>query len=389
MHIAIVFDCLYPYTIGGGEKQYRQFADEFAKNGQRVDYLTRKQWVGKKPRVHGITVRAIAPNYDLYNSAGVRRPATALRFASRLYWFLLRNRRTYDAVIVSATPVLNVFAARAALAGSSTAIAIDWLEVWTQKQWLEYSGRVIGRVAGLLQSLAIRLSPIALGHSQHTVDGLRRNGVPRNPVRSPGLISNVKQVEPRIRTEKGTSPKLLFVGRHIQDKQVDRIPPAIAVARKEFPDITAVICGDGPETPKVLRAAEMAGVSDAVSIRGFVSESELKSLMSESSVLINPSRREGYGLVVVEAASYGTPSVVVNSPTNAATELIEEGTNGFVAASADPDDLAIAISRAIRGGDDLRRTTRIWYEEAIRTRTIAKTVERILEVLTRTTNMNE
>ena len=53
--------------------------------------------------------------------------------------------------------------------------------------------------------------------------------------------------------------------------------------------------------------------------------------------LVLPSRREGYGLVVVEAAALGTPSVVVRGPDNAATELVEDGKNGFVAPSADPE----------------------------------------------------
>jgi len=53
-------------------------------------------------------------------------------------------------------------------------------------------------------------------------------------------------------------------------------------------------------------------------------------------VLVNPSAREGFGLVVAEAASRGTPSVVVAGEDNAAAELVVEGENGFVAASVTP-----------------------------------------------------
>lgn len=381
MRIAVVFDCLYPFTTGGGEKQYRQLAEEFVKAGHEVDYLTRRQWDGPGPDLGGARARAIAPAYDLYDAEGVRLPVTALRFALDVFSYLVRHRDTYDAVIVSATPVLNVFAARAALLGSRTVLAADWLEVWTRRQWLEYSGPVVGRVADALQHLAVRLSPLALGHSQHTVDGLRANRVPREPVRSPGLISAVREVTPRLETPEGTAPMVLFVGRHIQDKQVDALPPALAEAREELPGLRAVISGEGPERDRVIRAATEAGVSDVVEFPGFVAEAELHRLLAEASCLVNPSRREGYGLVVVEAASYGTPSVVIDHPTNASTELIEEGVNGFVARSAGAADLAAAIVRAVRGGDALRRTTRAWYEEAIRTRTIAKTAEGILRAL--------
>ena len=74
-----------------------------------------------------------------------------------------------------------------------------------------------------------------------------------------------------------------------------------------------------------------------------------------------PSRREGYGLVVIEAAAGGTPSIVVAGPDNAATELIEEGVNGFIAPSTSPDDLAAAIVRVQEAGDSLRRSTADWF----------------------------
>ncbi len=74
-----------------------------------------------------------------------------------------------------------------------------------------------------------------------------------------------------------------------------------------------------------------------------------------------PSRREGYGLVVVEAASLGVPTVAVRSPDNAALELIEDGVNGVVADSAEPQALAEAIVRVHEAGPELRRSTADWF----------------------------
>jgi len=64
---------------------------------------------------------------------------------------------------------------------------------------------------------------------------------------------------------------------------------------------------------------------------------------------------------VIEAAAHGTPAVVVRDPDNAATELIEEGVNGFIAASAEPADLARAILRVRAAGDPLRASTADWF----------------------------
>ncbi len=38
--IAIAYDCLFPFTTGGGERQYRAFAEEMTRRGRDVDYLT-------------------------------------------------------------------------------------------------------------------------------------------------------------------------------------------------------------------------------------------------------------------------------------------------------------------------------------------------------------
>ena len=67
-------------------------------------------------------------------------------------------------------------------------------------------------------------------------------------------------------------------------------------------------------------------------------------------------------LMVVEAASQGVPSIVVAGLDNAATELIEDGVNGFVAPSASPEDLARAIVQVSERGQGLRESTAAWFE---------------------------
>jgi glycosyltransferase involved in cell wall biosynthesis len=112
----------------------------------------------------------------------------------------------------------------------------------------------------------------------------------------------------------------------------------------------------------VSEAVAQAGMEDVIVLRGFVETEIVQDALAHASCMVLPSRREGYGMVVIEAASYGTPSVVVADEDNAAVEHIEEGVNGYVAASARSDDLAAAIVRASRGGDALRRSTADWFE---------------------------
>jgi glycosyltransferase involved in cell wall biosynthesis len=103
------------------------------------------------------------------------------------------------------------------------------------------------------------------------------------------------------------------------------------------------------------------GLQDVVRVHGFVDGETVDRALGRALCLALPSRREGYGLVVIEAASRGTPSVVVADPDNAAVELIEEGVNGTIAASASAEDLAAAILRVHAAGDALRRSTADWF----------------------------
>jgi glycosyltransferase involved in cell wall biosynthesis len=132
---------------------------------------------------------------------------------------------------------------------------------------------------------------------------------------------------------------------------------------------------------KVQAAAVREGVLDAIRFTSGITDEELSDAMAGATCLVHPSQREGYGLVVVEAARHGTPVVVVDAPDNAAVELIEEGVNGFTSESTDGRDLAQAILRCVNGGPQLRAATRRWYEEARTTRSIQVTARRILEYM--------
>jgi len=175
-------------------------------------------------------------------------------------------------------------------------------------------------------------------------------------------------------------PVAVFAGRHIPEKQVPAIVPAIALARQSAPELRAEIYGDGPERGRVLELVRSLGVQDAVEVPGFVEHERIGAALRRALCLVLPSRREGYGLVVVEACAAGTPSVVVADPDNAATELIEEGVNGFVAASASPEDLAAAILRVRAAGPALRSSTAVWYEENADSLSLAASVERVADV---------
>ncbi len=164
----------------------------------------------------------------------------------------------------------------------------------------------------------------------------------------------------------------------IPEKQAPAGVAGVAAAARRIPGLRGVFFGDGPERGATLSAIARAGVDGAITAPGFVAAGEVERALRSALCMLLPSRREGYGLVVVEAAAKGTPSVVVAGPDNAATELIAEGVNGYVAASAQPQDIAEAIVRVAEGGIDLRRSTAAWFAENARRLSLESSLEVVL-----------
>ena len=175
-------------------------------------------------------------------------------------------------------------------------------------------------------------------------------------------------------------PMVVFAGRLIPEKQATAIVPAVALARERVPELRATIFGDGPEREALLRLIDESGLDGAVQAPGFVAGELVEDAVKRALCFVFPSRREGYGLVVVEAAAVGTPTVVVDAPDNAAVELVEDGVNGFVAKSAKPEELSEAILRVHSAGFALRESTADWFRRNRERLSLETSVERVLAV---------
>ena len=151
-----------------------------------------------------------------------------------------------------------------------------------------------------------------------------------------------------------SEPVVVFAGRHIPEKGVPSLVPALAKARERIPELRAELYGDGPDREEVLALLERHGLNGSVSAPGSWTPSRVEEAIARALCFVLPSRREGYGLVVVEAAAAGTPTVVVAHPDNAAVELVDDGENGVVVPSDDPEALAAAIVRIHEAGERFR-----------------------------------
>ncbi len=378
MRVCLVFDCLYPYTVGGGERWYRALAEGLARREQDVTYLTRLQWdPAAGADVPGVDIVAVTPAMDLYVE-GRRSISVQVRFGIGVFRHLLRHGRSYDVV---QTPGLHVslLAVLAARCFRRFELVVDWWEVWTREYWSEYLGGLAGRIGWLGQRLMARSRHRALCFSRLHAQRLEELGHRGEITIVEGLsVLPAEPVEPL-----PAEPLVVFAGRHIPEKQAPAIVPAVALARERIPALRAEIFGDGPDRDEVLRLIDEQSLDGAVAAPGFAASETVRETMRRALCHLFPSRREGYGLVVVEAASLGVPTVAVRSPDNAALELVEDGVNGFVADSAEPAALADAIVRVDEAGPELRRSTAEWFRQNRERLSLETSLDTVLQVYRR------
>jgi glycosyltransferase involved in cell wall biosynthesis len=363
MRIAIVYDCLFPNTVGGAERWYRNLAERLEQR-HSVAYVTRRQWGDEGPQTTFRTL-AVAPGGELYTESGRRRIWPPLRFGVGVFIHLLRNGRRYDAVQCASFPYFSLLAAGLALrlSRSRARLIVDWHEVWGRDYWRSYLGPLKGRIGFAIQGLCIRLPDQSFTFSRLVENRLRELGHRAPITRLTGEFAADDDARARISGTKRDGPPLVVTaGRQIPEKRVRAVPGAIAAALEAIPELRCVILGDGPDAGLIKARTLELGLGEVVELRGRVTPEEVSRMIAAASCLLHTSEREGYGLVVVEAASLGTPSVVVAGPENAATELIDGGVNGFVVASATADELGGAIVKAVRAGPGLRQSTLDWYE---------------------------
>ena len=358
MRICIVYDCLYPWTVGGAERWYRNLAERLSSAGHEITYLTRLQWnPGAEPELPGVRVVPVSSSANLYTTRGRRRIWPTIAFGVGVFRHLARHGTDYDVVHTASFPYFHVLAAAALRTRAGYRLFVDWHEIWTRGYWNAYLGPVGGRIGSAIQSACLRVPQQALCFSRLHERRLRDSG-----------IGNVVRLEGQY-TARAEAPNagagrsaVVFVGRHVAEKGVLALVPAFALVHERRAELRLDVYGDGPQRSDVLRQIERFDLGEIVSAPGFVDDQALDHALRQAICLVLPSRREGYGLVVVEAAAHGVPSVVAAGPDNAAVELVEEGVNGAIATSTEPGDLAAAIVRVHDLGAALRRSTTDWYD---------------------------
>jgi glycosyltransferase involved in cell wall biosynthesis len=249
-------------------------------------------------------------------------------------WRLCRRKR-YDVVHVH-WPVPHALFGWAA----GTRLVTSWYGVelrWVQSSlpWLRWFVR-----------WALRISDVVVAISSYTAGEIARFA--RTPVRViPYTLGFASGAAARLPSH-GGGLRILFVGRLVERKGVTHLIEAVRRLPPESrPRLTVI--GDGPERASLEAQTARDGLGDRVTIRGRVSEAELKDAYASSDVLVLPSildtrgDTEGLGVVLLEAMSYGVP--VIGSNLGGITDIVRDGETGLLVPPGDPDALAGALQR--------------------------------------------
>lgn len=113
---------------------------------------------------------------------------------------------------------------------------------------------------------------------------------------------------------KSEKPLFAYLGRLKKYKQVDHLLRAFALVRRELPTAELRIVGRGDDEARLRALAKELQIEDACTFVGFVSQQEKPQLLEQLWAVVNPSIKEGWGIVNIEANACGTPAIAADNP---------------------------------------------------------------------------
>jgi len=347
MKIAIVYDVVYPYGLGGGEKRNWEIARRLVKLGHDVRLVSMQMWEGEAEfRREGVCFTGVCRWKPALSVGGKRSFWEPVYFARHVFSYL--KRCDADVVDCSNFPYLSCLAARLANLFRKTKLVITWYEVRGLRRWVDHRGLAVGSIAWLSEFLISRMTIFNMAISRFTEQRAREFlGLKDMAVVPCGVdfaaLANAAGT--------GKKKQVLYVGRLTKYKRVDMLIDAFARISVEYPQYTLKIVGRGYERERLSGIAVEKGVSEKVQFEEDLSEEALYREYASSRVFVLPSEQEGFGIVLLEAMAVGTPVIALKAPNSAAEGLITSENDGLLVESV--EELANALRRVI-SDDGLR-----------------------------------
>lgn len=312
------------HSLAGGSERYAwECAQALLAAGATVDFLTARE----EGQSAG-TVR---------EGVRVRRCGGQLTFYGATLWFLLLQRlrgRAYDVVI---DPENGIPAFVPLVVPRRTAVVLVMHHVH-QQQFLTYFRRPMAQVGRFLERRVMpvvyrRTPTLVVSESTHH-EMVRQLGWTR-PVR---LVPNGTPAVDRFDAPEGAGPRVVVLGRLAQHKRIDLVVRVFSRLHVDDPALRLDVVGRGPVEDELRQLVDELGLQEAVTLHGFVTDEEKVRLLRLATLQMCASDAEGWGQVVIEAASYGVPTLARRVP--GLRDSIRDGRTGWlVGRDGDPLDV--------------------------------------------------
>ena len=338
MNITLVSDTVYPYFKGGKEKRLFELSTRLAQLGHDVHIYTMHWWQeNEKTRTeNGLTLHAISPLYPLY-SGDRRSIKEGVMFG--LHCLKLFSVK-FEILDVDHMPFFPIYSAWFVCVLRGKKLYGTWHEALSRKDWTDYMG-VTGNVAAIIERISIKLPYRVSAASVHTQKLIASNlhRTKRLSLVTSGIDTKlIAKLKPA-----AIQCHVLYTGRLVKDKNIDKLVEAIAIAVKTMPSIRAIIIGHGIEKQNITNLIKKRNLQKHITMLNPLPNAEdVYSYMKAAKVFCLPSVREGFGIVALEALGCGTPVITIDYPANAAKDLITNGKNGSVV-PLDTEAMAKAI----------------------------------------------
>ena len=130
-------------------------------------------------------------------------------------------------------------------------------------------------------------------------------------------------------------PRALVLSRLVPHKQIEDAMAAVAQLRTSMPGLHLDIVGGGWWHRRLIDHAHRLGIGDAVTFHGHIDDNAKHQVMQQAWVHVLPSRKEGWGLAVIEAAQHAVPTIGYRSSGGLADSIIDGVTGVLVDDHAD------------------------------------------------------
>jgi glycosyltransferase involved in cell wall biosynthesis len=340
VRIAVVTETFHPFK-GGSAKRYLETFKRIVKRGHEVDLYTARlkaDWP-RHEEVAGINVhRSDDALTDFITKDGFRSIRQVTKFTGWAFHRLFREK--YDILEANHCPVFPALGSSIYSKLKSTPLSITFHEAW-YSDWYNYVPvRVYAPIGIMLERMTTWLPDVAVAVSDLTAQRLVAHfNIPREKVR---VVSNGVDLDlfSRINCRRDRF-KIIYLGRLNPHKRLDWLLEAYRSVKREYPEVSLEIVGDGPSRASSEEYVRRRGMEDIV-FQGSITDEELVRCIKSAGVYVLPSVREGQSITTLEAMAAGTPQIVVAVNANGACDLIRSSGSG-IAVEPSPSSIVNGI----------------------------------------------